>query len=55
MYVVCTDHLAMAIDEFVETHATAPDLYELEQISASDWAAPDHCSFCEREPKYLVV
>ncbi|HHY16135.1 MAG TPA: CxxH/CxxC protein [Firmicutes bacterium] len=55
MYAVCADHVAMAIDEFIEKYATAPDLYELEQISLSDWEAPAHCAYCERKPKYLVV
>lgn len=55
MYVVCADHLAMAIDEFIEAHATAPDVYELGQIDFTDWIAPAECAFCERPPRYLVV
>ncbi len=55
MYAVCADHVAMAIDEFIE-NTRPPRLYELEQISLSDWEAPPaHCAYCERKPKYLVV
>lgn len=55
MYVVCTEHLEQAIDEFVDVYETPPDLYELEAVSLTDWSAPTHCTFCERPPKYLVV
>lgn len=55
MYVVCQEHLEQAIDEFVEIYESPPDLYELERVTLTDWSAPTHCTFCEREPIYLIV
>ena len=55
MYVVCSEHLEQAIDEFVEVYEMPPDLYELEDVSLTDWSAPSHCTFCDRVPIYLVV
>jgi CxxH/CxxC protein (TIGR04129 family) len=55
VYVVCEDHLEQALDEFVEIYEMPPDLYELESVSLSDWAAPTSCTFCSKPPKYLVV
>ncbi len=55
MYVVCADHLEEAIDEFLEEFGVPPDLYELEDLSCTDWTAPEQCQFCERVPEYLVV
>ncbi|MGI6148291.1 MAG: CxxH/CxxC protein [Firmicutes bacterium] len=55
MYVVCEEHLERALDEFVEIYEMPPDLYELESVSTTDWAAPSCCTFCSKPPKYLVV
>ncbi|WIV12501.1 CxxH/CxxC protein [Proteiniborus sp. MB09-C3] len=55
MYVVCNDHLEIAIEEFVETYEQSPDIYELDQVSFTDWTSPHSCEFCDRHPKYLVV
>ncbi|SCY61477.1 CxxH/CxxC protein [Alkaliphilus peptidifermentans] len=55
MYVVCNKHLEEAIDEFVEVYEQPPDLYELDKTTFTDWLAPQHCHFCEENPKYLVV
>lgn len=55
MYVVCNEHLEDAIEEFVETFEQPPDIYELEEVSFTDWASPHNCHYCERPPKYLVL
>lgn len=55
MYVVCSEHLEQAIDEFVDIYEMPPDLYELDEVSLTDWTAPRQCTFCQRPPKYLVV
>lgn len=55
VYVVCEEHLERALDEFVEIYEMPPDLYELEAVSLTDWAAPTCCTFCSKPPKYLVV
>jgi len=55
MYVVCNEHLEDAIEEFVETFEQSPDIYELEEVSFTDWASPHTCHYCERPPKYLVL
>jgi CxxH/CxxC protein (TIGR04129 family) len=55
MYVVCNEHLEDAIEEFVETFEQPPDIYELEEVSFTDWASPHSCHYCERPPKYLVL
>lgn len=55
MYVVCDEHLERALDEFVEIYEMPPDLYELDEVSTTDWAAPSHCTFCSKAPRYLVV
>ena len=55
MYVVCIEHLEQAIDEFVDVSEAPPDLYELDNVSLTDWSTPSHCTFCDRAPRYLVV
>jgi CxxH/CxxC protein (TIGR04129 family) len=55
MYVVCNKHLEDAIEDFVEAYEQSPDVYELEQVSFTDWASPKTCNYCDRQPKYLVV
>ncbi len=55
MYVVCERHLEKAIDEFVETYEMPPDIYLLDQVSFTSWAAPAECDFCTTHPVYLVV
>ena len=55
MYVVCNDHLDMAIEEFVEAYEQSPDIYELNKVNFTDWTSPHICDFCDRQPKYLVV
>ncbi|MFS8541533.1 MAG: CxxH/CxxC protein [Tissierellales bacterium] len=55
MYVVCSEHLEDAIEEFVEIYEQPPDIYELEKVSFTDWTSPHRCNYCDRLPKYLVV
>ncbi|MEW9123498.1 MAG: CxxH/CxxC protein [Thermotaleaceae bacterium] len=55
MYVVCTEHLPEAIDEFVEVYEQPPDLYELDKVTFTEWTSPHTCDFCSHPPKYLVV
>lgn len=55
MYVVCNKHLEDAIDEFVDVYEQPPDLYQLDQLSFTDWMTPKCCDYCSDAPKYLVV
>ena len=55
MYVVCSEHLEDAIEDFVEIYEQPPDIYELEKVSFTDWTSPHRCNYCDRLPKYLVV
>lgn len=55
LYCVCEEHLARAIDEFLEIYEMPPDIYVLEQVSFTDWSAPSHCDFCDKMPEFLVV
>lgn len=55
MYVVCKDHLELAIDKFVDDYEEAPDIYELDKLSFSAWGPPAHCDECEAAPRFLVI
>ncbi|MNH92326.1 hypothetical protein D3C73_449050 [compost metagenome] len=55
MYVVCKDHLEMAIDEFVDDYEEAPDIVDLEQTQFAKWEPPVNCEHCEITPRFLVV
>lgn len=55
MYVVCNEHLDIAIDEFVDVYEESPDLYKLDQVVFTEWTAPSHCDYCKNNPLYLVV
>lgn len=55
MYVVCEEHVDMAIDEFMDEYLQVPDLYLLEDLEFNDWTPPDKCDFCNVSPKYLVI
>ncbi|WP_240662965.1 CxxH/CxxC protein [Acidilutibacter cellobiosedens] len=55
VYVVCNEHLEIAIDEFIEIYEQSPDIYELDKVSFTDWQSPHACYYCDRLPKYLVV
>jgi CxxH/CxxC protein (TIGR04129 family) len=55
MYVVCKEHLDIAIDEFVDEFEDAPDLVDLTETRFSAWEPPAHCDFCKDPPRFLVV
>lgn len=55
MFVVCSEHIERAIDEFVEMYEASPDIYLLKDISFTAWSAPACCDFCQDMPHYLVV
>lgn len=55
MYCVCNEHLSRAIDIFVEEYEEAPDVYQLEQLTCTEWQSPDTCEFCQDKPVYLIV
>ncbi|MCI3924753.1 CxxH/CxxC protein [Paenibacillus sp. TRM 82003] len=55
MYVVCKEHLELALDRFVDEFEDAPDVMDLAETSFSAWAPPATCEECERAAKYLVV
>ena len=55
MYVVCNDHLEDAIEDFIETFEQPPDIYEVGEVSFTDWTSPHSCHYCEHPPRYLVV
>lgn len=55
MYVVCKEHLTVAIDDFVDVYEQPPDLHELERISFTEWDTPSTCDYCDIKPVYLVV
>jgi CxxH/CxxC protein (TIGR04129 family) len=55
MYVVCKDHLEIAIDEFVDEFEEAPDVVDLEQTRFAEWQPPAHCEQCKESARFLVV
>jgi len=56
MYVVCKEHLELAIDEFVDEYEDAPDIIDLEEVKFRDWQPPAHCEHCEDgKARFLVV
>ncbi len=55
MFVVCSEHLEQAIDEFVDAYESPPDIHLLAEIIFTEWTAPPTCHFCSAPPKFLVV
>ncbi|EJW18778.1 CxxH/CxxC protein [Paenibacillus alvei] len=56
MYVVCKEHVELAIDNFVDEFEDAPDVVDLDGVEFSDWERPIKCCMdCEQEAKFLVV
>jgi CxxH/CxxC protein (TIGR04129 family) len=55
MYVVCKDHLELAIDMFVDEYEDAPDIVDLQETHFSAWEKPKHCDRCLQEARFLVV
>lgn len=55
MFVVCKEHLELAIDMFVDEYEDAPDIVDLEQVKFPGWEPPKHCERCMEPGRYLVV
>lgn len=55
MYVVCKEHVEIAIDEFVDEYEDAPDLVDLAETRFAAWEPPAHCQFCAEAPRFLIV
>ncbi|MBQ4901146.1 CxxH/CxxC protein [Paenibacillus sp. Marseille-P2973] len=55
MYVVCKDHVELAIDMFVDEFEEAPDVVDLEHTKFIDWEPPVTCEHCDHEAKFLIV
>ncbi len=55
MYIVCMDHLEDALEDFVVEYEQSPDIYELEEVSFTDWQSPQKCDYCEKMPRFLVL
>ncbi len=55
MYVVCKEHIEIAIDEFLDEYLQVPDLYQLESTIFTGWTPPEKCQFCDACSQYLVI
>jgi CxxH/CxxC protein (TIGR04129 family) len=56
MYVVCEQHLEIAIDDFVDEYEDAPDIIDLRITTFDEWKPPAHCERCESgEARFLVL
>ncbi|CAM3074134.1 CxxH/CxxC protein [Paenibacillus sediminis] len=55
MYVVCKDHVELAIDKFVDEFEEAPDILDLNEAKFTEWEPPVKCMECDQEAKFLVV
>ncbi|MDQ1911146.1 CxxH/CxxC protein [Paenibacillus sp. GD4] len=55
MYVVCKEHLELAIDMFVDEYEDAPDIVDLEKVHFTAWEPPACCERCAAEGRFLVV
>lgn len=55
MYVVCKEHIEIAIDRFVDEYEDAPDVVDLDKTHFKDWNPPPTCQECDKPGKFLVV
>ena len=55
MFVVCKEHVELAIDRFVDEYEDAPDLIDLQQVKFKDWQPPATCEECEEPARFLVI
>ncbi len=57
MYVVCKDHVEIAIDRFVDEYEEAPDIVDLRDVTFRAWKPPVRCEErdCSCEGRFLVV
>ncbi|MCU6791937.1 MULTISPECIES: CxxH/CxxC protein [Paenibacillus] len=55
MFVVCKEHLELAIDQFVDEYEDAPDIVDIQEVSFTAWKPPVHCERCAEQARFLVV
>jgi len=57
MYVVCKEHLELALDRFVDEYEDAPDVVDVEETHFKNWNPPRTCDEkgCEGKAQFLVV
>ncbi|WP_438434035.1 CxxH/CxxC protein [Gorillibacterium sp. sgz500922] len=57
MYVVCKEHVEIAIDRFLDEFEEAPDVVNLEETKFAAWDPPPHCEEkgCQAHAEFLVV
>jgi CxxH/CxxC protein (TIGR04129 family) len=55
MYVVCKEHIELAIDRFVDEYEEPPDIVDLQETHFRSWEPPAHCHECEKEARFLIV
>ncbi len=55
MFVVCKEHVEIAIDRFVDEFEDAPDLIDLQEVHFRAWEPPATCEECEEPPRFLVI
>lgn len=55
MYVVCREHLELAIEIFLDEYEEAPDVVDLEDTHFASWDPPKQCERCTNPGQYLVV
>lgn len=55
MFVVCKDHVELAIDMFMDEYEEAPDIVDLEKVHFTKWTAPELCSECEEKARFLII
>jgi len=57
MYVVCKEHVELAIDRFLDEYEEAPDVVNLQETKFAAWDPPPHCEEkgCREQAEFLVV
>jgi CxxH/CxxC protein (TIGR04129 family) len=55
LFIVCQEHLEQAIEEFVELYGASPDIHRLDEVTFTDWKAPETCQYCGEHSVYLVI
>lgn len=55
MYVVCKDHLEIAIDQFVDEFEEAPDIVDLMEAKFKEWTPPKCCERCDHAERLFLV
>jgi CxxH/CxxC protein (TIGR04129 family) len=56
MYVVCKEHVELAIDKFVDEYEDAPDMVDLHEVEFSNWTNPVICCMnCNQKAQFLIV